>query len=201
MGDEPNKPNEPKQGDNSTVEDKPDYKNEPKPGQQPKPQQPNQPPREAKNNLASGRCCGPGLVAISATALNVAINGSIFPNPESSLAIRIPVGVGTMRALPAHHVISDCPPCLKLPSTSLRSTVLIAPINEMPWRMPASSLASCVTPIFARASTMPPIPIASTPTPASFFVFLTFSTISVTAEMSSGNSSTIVKSPSATNLS
>jgi len=42
MGDEPNKPVEPKQGDNSTVEDKPDYKNEPKPGQQPKPQ-PNQP--------------------------------------------------------------------------------------------------------------------------------------------------------------
>jgi len=45
MGDDPNtnKPAEPKQGDNSTVENKPDYANEPKPGQQPKPQQPNQP--------------------------------------------------------------------------------------------------------------------------------------------------------------
>jgi hypothetical protein len=40
MGDDP------KPGENSPVEDKPDYKNEPKPGQnpnQPKPQQPNQP--------------------------------------------------------------------------------------------------------------------------------------------------------------
>jgi hypothetical protein len=43
---DPGKPIDPKPGENSPVENKPDYKNEPKPGQtQPKPQPPNQPPR------------------------------------------------------------------------------------------------------------------------------------------------------------
>ena len=47
MGNDPNKPAEPvPPGENSPVENTPDYSKEPKPGTtQPKPQPPNQPPR------------------------------------------------------------------------------------------------------------------------------------------------------------
>src|SRR5690606_31739438 len=59
-----------------------------------------------------------GFAAISDTALNKAISGSIFAEPLACLVIRIALPLGSTRALPQHQFIIGWAACSIPPSAS-----------------------------------------------------------------------------------
>jgi hypothetical protein len=55
-------------------------------------------------------CDDAGFADIQATALNAAINGSIFAVPDACLVMVMALPLGSTRALLTAHAVRDCPP-------------------------------------------------------------------------------------------